>query len=295
MRALCFGSLNIDNIYAVPHMVQPGETLSCDVLRSTCGGKGLNQSIALARAGIPVFHAGKVGSDGAMLIDCLRNSGVDISLISIEPTLPSGHAIIQVDRDGENCILLYPGANAAITQNDIEIVLAQFGEGDLLFLQNEVSCLNLIIEQAYQKGMTIVLNPSPMNRALAESPALGKIDWFILNEIEGEQITGETNPDHICEQLLARFPCCRVVLTLGRDGALYAGADGCYRQDAFPVQAVDTTAAGDTFTGYFFSGILRGLPPTDCLRLAAMASAITVGRPGASVSIPTLDEVTARL
>lgn len=295
MRVLVFGSLNIDRVYTVPHMVRPGETLSSTQLQYHCGGKGLNQSIALARAGLPVCHAGKIGTDGAMLTAHLRRAGVDAAYVLTDPDVPSGHAVIQVDPSGENSILVYPGANAAISSEMVQNTLSHFTAGDFLLLQNEISCLGELIRQAKERGMTVALNPSPISDGLLQCESLQQVDWFILNELEGAQFAGSSVPDEICDRMLSRYPQSKIVLTLGGDGAVYADGKERRRQPAYPVRVVDTTAAGDTFTGYFFAGILRGSPPSECLRQANMAAALAVGVSGASTSIPTAADVAAAL
>ena len=159
MKILNFGSLNLDYVYRVAHSVQPGETIASSGMETFCGGKGLNQSVALARAGAEVYHAGRVGEDGQLLIETCRQSGVHTELI-LQTNGKSGHTIIQVDDNGQNSILLAGGANRRITEQDVETALRAFGAGDLLLLQNEISCLPVLIERAYEKGMRVVLNPS---------------------------------------------------------------------------------------------------------------------------------------
>ena len=165
-----------------------------------------------------------------------------------------------------------------------------FEKGDILLLQNEINELDYIIDRAYEKHMMIILNPSPFDNAL-ENCDLSKISLFLMNEIEGFQITGEKEPDKILTKVKALYPKAKVVLTLGGDGSVYQDETGIYRQGIFKVKAVDTTAAGDTFTGYFISSIIDGLPVQDGLELAAKASAIAVSRPGATASIPLRSEV----
>lgn len=203
MRVLVFGSLNIDRVYTVPHMVRPGETLSSTQLQYHCGGKGLNQSIALARAGLPVCHAGKIGTDGAMLTAHLRRAGVDTAYVLTDPDVPSGHAVIQVDPSGENSILVYPGANAAISSEMVQNTLSHFTAGDFLLLQNEISCLGELIRQAKERGMTVALNPSPISDGLLQCESLPQVDWFIINELEGAQFAGSSVPDEICDRMLS--------------------------------------------------------------------------------------------
>lgn len=289
MKILNFGSLNLDYVYSVDHMVTGGETLCSDDLNLFCGGKGLNQSIALARAGAKVFHAGLIGSEGSVLTDALCSSGVDCRYVREVPGR-SGHTIIQVDKSGQNCILLYGGANRAVTREFVDQVLADFGAGDLLLLQNEVNLLDYIIDEAYGRGMEIALNPSPFDGNL-DACDMGKVRVFLLNEVEGFQMTGETEPALILDRLAELYPQAEVVLTLGGDGCVYRrGAKGV-RQEAFPARAVDTTAAGDTFTGYFLAARAEGLAAEDCMRLASKAAAIAVTRQGAAPSIPLRGEV----
>jgi len=289
MKVLNFGSLNIDYVYPVDHIIIPGETEPAGDVMENCGGKGLNQSIALAKAGVKVAHAGLVGEEGQILIDkCIENN-VDTTFIRKIPGR-SGHTIIQVDKNGQNSIILFGGSNRKFTKEYIDEVLAGFEKGDIIVLQNEVNLLDHIIDEAYKKGMMIVLNPSPYDSAI-EKCDLKKISLFILNEIEGEQITGKKDPDEILNDLAGRFPEAKIVLTLGSEGSVYRYKDETYRQGIFKVKAVDTTAAGDTFTGYFISSIIDGLSVPEGLRLAAKASSITVTRPGATDSIPLKKEV----
>ena len=289
MKVLCFGSLNLDYVYPVDHIVRSGETENSDGVSLNCGGKGLNQSIALARAGVPVWHAGLVGTEGQPLIDkCIQNGVNTDHVHMIEGR--SGHTIIQVDKDGNNSILLFGGANRLITEDLIDEVIADFEEGDIILLQNEINLLHVIIEKAYEKGMQIVLNPSPFNESLTKCD-LKKVSCFILNEIEGEQMTGVKEPEGILKDLKIRFPLAGIVLTLGEEGSVYLKGEDIFRQSAYKVKAIDTTAAGDTFTGYFISAVINGMKPEEGLDLASKASAIAVTRQGALDSVPTIEEV----
>lgn len=290
MKVLNFGSLNLDYTYQVESILIPGETQASKGRQIFCGGKGLNQSIALAKAGVPVYHAGMIGDEGGVLLDACRENGVNTDFIR-KIDGPSGHTIIQVDRNGQNCILLYGGANRSMTREFVDQVLDSFEEGDMILLQNEINELDYIIDRAYEKGMMIVLNPSPYDSAL-DSCDLSKVSLFLVNEIEGYQITGEKEPDRILGRIREIYPGARVVLTLGGDGSVYQDETGAvYRQGIYKVKAVDTTAAGDTFTGYFLSSLIGGMPVAEGLDMAAKASAIAVSRPGATASIPLRDEV----
>ena len=289
MKILNFGSLNLDLVYQMPHFVRAGETLSSTGFSRNVGGKGLNQSVALAKAGAEIYHAGLVGEDGEMLRAFLADNGVDTRFVRTIDQ-PSGHAVIQVVPEGNNCIFLYGGANQCVTEAFIQEVLENFGPGDFLVLQNEINKIDAIIHAAHARGMQVVLNPSPIADNLKTLP-LEKISWFILNEIEGAELSGETEADRILDKLTALYPHAKIVLTLGGDGSVYAGDGERVRQRAYRVQAVDTTAAGDTFTGFFFAAVADGVPAAEALRRASKASSISVTRPGAAASIPTLNEV----
>lgn len=291
MKVLNFGSLNIDRVYQTPHIVRPGETLSSARMDTFAGGKGLNQSIALARAGVPVAHAGKVGEDGAFLLELLAQSGADVSQVGRSPQ-PTGHAVIQVEPGGQNCILLFGGANQDISPQDVDAALAGLERGDVLLLQNEISSLDYLLGQAGARGLRVALNPSPISPALLRCE-LGAVRWFLLNEIEGAALSGEQEPEAICRALRAKYPGSTVVLTVGSKGAYCDDGSGLCHCPAFETNVVDTTAAGDTFTGYFLSGVLAGLPAAACLRLGCAASTLAVSRPGAAPSIPLRAEVDA--
>lgn len=295
MKVLSFGSLNIDYVYTVPHFVKKGETLSAKELNVYTGGKGLNQSIALSRAGIDTHHAGAIGSDGLFLLNKLKEAGVHTDLVKILPEVSTGNAIIQNDKEGDNCILLYGGANQAITTNQVDKVFENFHKGDYLLIQNEINNLPYIVEKAKQKEMKIILNPSPMNEKILRLP-LDQIDYFILNEVEAMQILEmgeeqEVDGRYFIKLLHNQFPGATIVLTLGSDGSICMSEDEYAEQPIYKVKAVDTTAAGDTYTGYFIAGILNGKTIKESMDMASKASAIAVTRQGAAPSIPTMEEV----
>lgn len=291
MKILNFGSLNIDYVYSLSHFVQKGETITSDMLNVFAGGKGLNQSIALSRAGGNVYHAGAIGADGLFLEEILNEAGVDTRFLMKCEDTRTGNAIIQKDREGDNCIILYGGANQAITKEMADEVLSAFGEGDWLFLQNEISEIPYMVKKAHERGMRIVLNPSPMNEKIL-GINLNYIDCFILNEVEAHALVQEdVDKAALLNQLKERFPHAEIVLTLGEKGSVYAGAEGIAEQKAYQVATVDTTAAGDTFLGYYMAGRLQGESVKEALDMAARASAIAVSQKGAAPSIPKRDEV----
>ena len=293
MKILDFGSCNIDYVYDVEHIVQPGETLVADKLSKFPGGKGLNQAIAIAKAGAPVYLAGCVGEDDMMLRPVLKQAGVDISNLQTVSE-PTGHAIIQVDKKGENSIVIYRGANGAVTKEYIDHVLQQFDSGDILLLQNEISNLLYLIKKAAEKGMKIILNPSPFEEQLKKID-LRDLYCVMLNETEAMQWTGTKLASDFLDWAQKEYPDLQVVLTLGKKGSIFLRKGKQYKQQAFSVSAVDTTAAGDTFTGYFVAGLCKGMDISEVLRRASAASAIAVSRKGAASSIPTYDEVDAFL
>ena len=225
-----------------------------------------------------------------MLRHGLLEEHIDIHLLR-ESAGASGHAVIQVNEQGENCIIVVPGSNAEVSRDYVDQVLCEFSPGDLIVLQNEIPQLDYIIQRAGEKGMVIALNPSPFNGAIAKC-RLDLIKYLLINEVEGGALTGSQDPQEILDALHRRLPNTAVVLTLGENGAYFMAADGQRSYcPAAPCQCVDTTAAGDTFTGYFLTEYLERGDPAEALRWAAAASAIAVSRKGASTSIPRREEV----
>ncbi|MEN8146642.1 MAG: ribokinase [Campylobacterota bacterium] len=287
MKIINFGSINIDYVYGVEHFVCPGETLESESYAVFSGGKGANQSIALARAGAEVLHAGFVGHDGAWLTEKLRDSGVDVSLVETV-SKPTGHAVIQVNREGENAIIIHGGANRCVSEDKIERVLERADKYDCLLLQNEVNAVDKILEKA--EGLTVVFNPAPMTDEVKDYP-LEKVDIFIVNETEGEALSTESEPEAILDAMQKRYPKSRTVLTLGKEGVIYADGGQRIKVPALEVEAVDTTGAGDTFIGYFLAELTRGSDIEQCLKTGVKASALCVTQKGAADSIPELEEV----
>ena len=292
MKVLNFGSLNIDYVYDVDNFVKKGETISSKTLNVFCGGKGLNQSVALARAGAEVYHAGMTGEDGKFLLDLLKEAGVNIDNVVIRDDIRTGNAIIQRDKSGDNCIILFSGANRSITKDYVDRVLSGFEKGDYIVLQNEISELPYIVENAHKIGMKIVLNPSPMDEKIKELN-LDYVDYFLLNETEALKLSGmdEFDSKKCMEELISRFENAGILITLGDKGSIYSDGKINVEQSVVKTEVVDTTAAGDTFTGYFVSGILAGKEMKTVIKEATVASSITVSRIGAAPSIPDMKEV----
>lgn len=288
-RILNFGSLNIDHVYSVPHIVKPGETISAAGFQDFPGGKGLNQSVAMARAGAMVYHAGKIGCDGEFLKKILTDNGVDCRWLR-NSRGPNGSAIIQKDTNGQNAIICYAGSNGEISKTEIDEVLADFQRGDILVSQNEISNVLYLLEAAGKKGMRIAFNPSPADDTVFNMD-LSMVTWLIINETEGYDLTGEEEPERIIEKLLLKYPDMEVILTLGEEGSVY-GKDGVFlRQEAYRFEVKDTTAAGDTFLGYFLGTYEQEGDVKNALDMAARAAGIAVSREGAVPSIPGVEEV----
>ena len=295
MQILNFGSLNIDYVYSVEHFAAPGETLTSLSYQVNAGGKGLNQSVALARAGVKTLHAGLIGKDGMFLKETLDAANVDTSHVLIG-SLPTGHAIVQVQKEsGQNSILLYPGANMAIPRSDMRRILHTMECGSWLLLQNEINDIPFLIQEGKACGLHVAINPAPCTGAVRSYP-LHLCDLIMVNEIEAMQLTGMNESISRSIAVLAElFPDSEVVITLGADGAVYRHGSVEINVPAHAVKAVDTTSAGDTFTGYFLAAKMRGMTAEKAMQYAALASSITVSRPGAAASIPCADEVFGRI
>ncbi len=296
MKVLNFGSLNIDYVYDVENFVKKGETISSKELNVFSGGKGLNQSIAFARAGANIYHAGIIGEDGKFLIDLLREAGADVSNVLISREIRTGNAIIQRDSSGDNCIILFGGANRSIDKDYADKVISGFEKGDYIVLQNEISELAYIVERAHKQGMKIVLNPSPMDENI-DRLNLELVDYFLLNETEAMKLTGSDCEDFEkqIKELSEKFKKAGILITLGEKGSMYYDGKTLVKEAAIKTEVVDTTAAGDTFTGYFISSVIEGIGIEEALKRATAAASITVSGMGAAPSIPHRKEVDEKL
>jgi ribokinase len=299
MKVLVFGSLNIDLIYSLDHIVSPGETVSSRSFKKSAGGKGANQAAALGKAGVAVYMAGKIGPDGLFLVDLLKSYGVNTENVTVYEGA-TGQAIIQLDRQSQNAIILYAGGNGAVTAEEAVKVLAGFDAEDILVLQNEISHLREIMEEAKSRGLSIYFNPSPFDHTIKELP-LNLVDVFFVNEIEGAAMAGMSTGKgpldgsvpaaEILDCLTAAYPRSGIVLTLGKKGVHYGYGEERARGEIINLPVVDTTGAGDTFTGYFIAARCRNHSLTEALHLACKASSIAVSRTGAMESIPFAREV----
>ncbi|NOT95696.1 MAG: ribokinase [Nitrospira sp.] len=289
-RILNLGSLNTDYVYRMQRIACSGETLASTGFSRGAGGKGLNQSIALARAGAEVYHAGCLGRDADWLRKLLEEEKVNTwRLASVDQ--PQGHAIIQVDAKGSNAIVLHGGANLSLVPGDLEARFEGFGVGDWFLTQNETSCVPEALTLASARGLTVCFNPAPMHADVGTYP-LAMVDWLVVNEHEGCELTGETAPGGILRGLRKCSPRANLILTLGATGAWGVPPEGdAVFVPAPVVQAVDTTAAGDTFMGYLLAASMQGATLQVALDLACRAGGVCVTRAGAAASIPYRHEL----
>lgn len=299
-RIVNFGSLCIDTVLAVSHFVAPGETLRAEGVQRLAGGKGLNQSLAAARAGAEVVHVGRVGGDGRDLLELLAGAGVDVSRVRVVADRPTGHAFVQVAPDGENAIVIVPGANRAMPETMVDEVVDLLDADDWLLLQNETDWVPQLIARAGATPARVALNLAPADAAARAWP-LEAVDLFVLNETEAEALTGEQGIEAQIAALGARAPGARMVLTLGGAGAVLAsgpeagGPATPLRVPAFAVDVVDATGAGDAFTGCLLAGLVQGLAPAEALARANAAGALACTRPGAAPAMPAAAEIDALL
>ena len=289
MKVLCFGSANLDHVYKVKHFTNPGETQSCLEYDVKCGGKGSNQAIATSLAGNDTYFAGIIGKDGMLLKEALINHGVHIDYLKIIDQ-PTGHAIIEVNDQGQNHILLYGGTNQMIDLEYIDEVLSHFTKDDVIILQNEINNVPYLIEKAYEKGMMIFFNAAPYSKEVQDYP-IDKVTWLVVNETEAANLSNKEDYDDIIKILNNKYPNTNILFTMGEMGSRVITNQEDIKVPALKVKAIDTTGAGDTYIGYFVRGIVSHLSLYETAFLATKASAISVTRSGAVDSIPSYDEV----
>ena len=279
------GSINMDIVYSVPHIPMPGETLSSFDRNVFLGGKGTNMSVAAARAAAHVHHIGAVGEDGRWALQRLLEYGVDTRNIAVLDT-ETAQAIIMVDPQGENAIILHPGANAEIPQVTLQAAMAEAETGDWLIIQNETNLQRTAAEMGKKLGLQVAYAAAPFDADRVQA-VLPYLDFLILNAIEADQLqtaTGQAPED---------LPLRDVIVTRGSKGADWYGTNGKEHFPAIKVDPVDTTGAGDTFTGYALAGLDRGMPMGQAIRQATKAGALMVTRHGTADVIPDLSEVQA--
>jgi ribokinase len=288
-KIVVIGSINVDLVFHVENFVKAKETISSKSMARFLGGKGLNQAIALSKAYPEVRLFGNISKSDLSIKEEIKTFGVSTDLIQALDG-DTGTAFIQVDKTGQNCIVLNKGVNHQFERTKIDEVLSSLHQGDMIVLQNEINDLGTIIKHAKEKGLKIAFNPSPFESKILELP-LGDTDYLIFNEVEGRMLAHFKEPNLILKTLHNRYPNTVLVLTLGADGVMAQADNVTYEIPSHKVQVVDTTAAGDAFSGYFLAGIQKGLSVIDALEMANAAGALTVTKAGASSSIPTLAEV----
>ena len=286
MSILVFGSMNIDRTFYLPHFLLPGETLQSKELTVHAGGKGANQAVALAKAGVQVLMAGTIGNDGIWIKGLLESYGVDISLIQDKENIQTGTADILVDDNGNNGIVLYGGGNQANDTQYIDQVFSKCNRGDWVVFENETNNLPYLFAKAAEHQLKICFNASPMEESLLNLP-LDTINLLVVNEIEGTALAGKKGSHkEILGHLVKNFPATEILLTIGKEGSLYAYHDIRLACPIVEATVRDTTAAGDTFLGYFLAMRANGFDVKKSMIEATKASAITVSRLGSMDSIP---------
>jgi ribokinase len=296
------GSLNMDLVVRSPRLPRPGETLSGGPFATYPGGKGANQAVAAARLGAPTAMIGRVGADGfgQMLRISAEVDEVDVERVLPTPGLSTGVALITVEEGGQNTIVIAPGANAALTPEDVQSAAALIASARVLLLQLEVPLDAVVCAAAiaHAAGVTVILNPAPAPASRLPADLLGCVDYLIPNEGEVAAFLDEPSdvpPEALARAVSAVSGVSNVIITLGAAGAVMYGPAGSLLLPAFRVQAVDATAAGDAFVGGFAVALSEGLPPAEALRWGSAAGALAATRSGAQSSLPKRDEVLALL
>lgn len=299
-RVVVVGSLNMDLVVRAQQLPQPGQTLAASHFATASGGKGANQAVAAARSGAQVSMIGCVGDDanGRALRQALLDDGIDCDGVTTDAQAPTGVALITVDSSGQNTIMIVAGANGCLSAEQVDAMEAALQAASVVVCQLEVpeAVVGHTLARARALGKIVILNPAPATGPL---PAqwLPWIDYLVPNESEaqllsGVPVTGRQGAEAAAKVLLQRGAG-KVLLTLGAAGALLAGSEGIQDFPAFKVQAVDATAAGDTFTGAFAASLAQGCAEVEAIRFAQQAAALSVTQEGAQPSIPHRQHVLA--
>ena len=289
MKILNFGSINQNYVYRVEHIAGPGETIAAESFDILPGGKGANQSVAIARAGGKVFHAGQVGKDAEWIVDKLRFNGVDTRHIAVCDS-PSGHAVAQVDKKGLDSSVVFPGCNRETERSQIDEVMDNFDDRTILLFQNEVGEIPYLMEKGRERGMTVCFNASPFEKSVLDYP-MDLVDILVVNETEAEGVVGNESAYETFEKWNEMSTDIEIIVTRGKSGLIYYSSGGRIEMPAFATIPADATAAGDTFIGYYLTYRSPERDVRDTLKIAARAAAICVSRRGAMDAIPKKDEL----
>ncbi|MBW4655587.1 MAG: ribokinase [Kaiparowitsia implicata GSE-PSE-MK54-09C] len=294
MAVISFGSLNMDLVARSPRLPKPGETLTGHFFETIPGGKGANQAVAVARLGIPTQMVGRVGGDGfgRSLLNALQTDGVGCDSVAVDEATHSGVAMIAVDDASENHIIVVPGANGRVGESDVARLSSLLFTAQVLLLQLEVPLPAVVAAAAaaQQAGVLVILDPAPARTDLPNE-LYSLIDIITPNQVEAAQLVGFSVGDRpaalAAAETLQRRGVKTVVIKLGRQGALCLTAEGAFDVPSFPVQAVDTVAAGDAFNGGLAAAIAQGLALPEATRQAAAVAALSVTKAGAQPSLPS--------
>ena len=279
---LNFGSINIDYVYRLKTLPQAGETLSCQGFARYLGGKGINQSIAIARAGGAVKHIGAVGADGAFALAQIADMGLDTNDIRVTDTA-TGHAVICLDKQGENHIIIHAGANAELTENQINSTLDTNPKAEWVVIQNETNLTEYIAKSAKERGLSLAYSAAPFD-AVACQTILPYLDILAVNETEAAALS------HAMKTPITDLKIPTLLITKGAKGAELWQNGACISVKGLPVKAIDTVGAGDTFFGSFIArwqnGGQNGTPAQEALEYATTAAALQCTQKGAATAIP---------
>ena len=296
-KIVVIGSSNTDMVVKAPKIPVPGETILGGEFFMNPGGKGANQAVAAARLGGDVVFVGKIGNDmfGKQALESLSKENINVKYVLTDPKKASGVALITVDEKGENSIVVAPGSNNALVSNDLKTIMDILDEASVVLMQLEIpmQTIEFMAKKAKEKGVHVVLNPAPA--AELSDELIKHLDMITPNETEAEILTGVKVNDmasaYNAAEILYNKGVKNIVVTLGQMGAVFFNGSKKLHVPGNKVKAVDTTAAGDTFTGALVVAFSKGEPIEKAIEFANKAAAISVTRMGALASIPYIHEV----
>ncbi|WHY20223.1 ribokinase [Paenibacillus sp. G2S3] len=297
MSIVVIGSLNMDMVVRTNRAPNAGETLMGQAFALSPGGKGANQAVAAARLGAEVSMIGSVGKDtfGSEMLEIIKQEGIHIEHISVSETEATGVASIVIEEDGENRIIVVPGANIDLSVEDIQALEPVISQAELIVMQleMELAMSEHAIAIAHRYGIPVILNPAPAR--VLKDEMLGQVSYLTPNETEAGILTGMTVDSLEAAEQAARILLQKgvknVIVTLGSKGALIVNAEGAKSVPGFPVKAIDTVAAGDSFNGALAQQLVLGKTLEEAVSFANAVGALAVGKEGAIPSLPLLSEV----